>query len=360
MQEKNNNSDLYKKLDEVSKHFEAKLSEIERIVLPLDKTVAVQTERLKAHEEKIGYLNDNVERWQNPGRQDALPAKTVEWWLAFLGLFMTVVIALGGIGGYIMFSNYEERAKEHVDQTLLCKQEAENYKTRIQEIYENIHALKGQAETDSALIKDKLEGINSVVNLDNTTAKTIEDATKNQTLSDKDRLRALALNAGKNEKWQEAANYWSTFSELYPDDINTAALCNWGAAMGSLGDHEQAYKKFKKAMELDPENAYANCGVGTSIVANRKNKSGKELKRVLDEAEKYLTKAEKLQPGLGAYNLACVSSLKDDGEECLKWLEISRKEGWLPSKDHMAKDPDLDPVRKQEWFIKFMQEASPE
>ncbi len=59
-------------------------------------------------------------------------------------------------------------------------------------------------------------------------------------------------------------------------------------------------------------------------------------------------------PGSGSYNLACVSALLGDDPECRKWLKQSQKSGNLPSIEHLQEDPDLDSVRKKDWFKKII------
>jgi hypothetical protein len=58
--------------------------------------------------------------------------------------------------------------------------------------------------------------------------------------------------------------------------------------------------------------------------------------------------------GEGAYNLACICSLREDEENTKKWLEICKEKDTLPSKKHVMKDPDLNFVRDKEWFANIV------
>jgi len=71
-----------------------------------------------------------------------------------------------------------------------------------------------------------------------------------------------------------------------------------------------------------------------------------------DAKEKCLA-AEKVKPGDGAYNLACIAALQSDEQGCREWLEKSKQFGTLPNRSHMVNDPDLEAYREREWFKKL-------
>ena len=55
------------------------------------------------------------------------------------------------------------------------------------------------------------------------------------------------------------------------------------------------------------------------------------------------------------YGLARIYALDGKGEEAVKWLRITAREGY-PSYTLFARDPFLDPIRKDPAFIRFMAE----
>ena len=81
---------------------------------------------------------------------------------------------------------------------------------------------------------------------------------------------------------------------------------------------------------------------------------GEDEDRLFAESKKKFLSAESISPGSGAYNLACLCALQNEENECREWLEKCLKLGQLPTYEHMAKDPDLDSVREQEWFKAFL------
>ena len=74
-------------------------------------------------------------------------------------------------------------------------------------------------------------------------------------------------------------------------------------------------------------------------------------------AEDLMIKVEQMEPGLGAYNLACISCARGDEQECKLWLERSKVAGHLPAKEILLFEPDLRAVRDTAWFKAFVASA---
>jgi tetratricopeptide (TPR) repeat protein len=86
--------------------------------------------------------------------------------------------------------------------------------------------------------------------------------------------------------------------------------------------------------------------------------SGERRAELLRETERAYAEAESLQPRSCAYSLAVVHALLGEPEECRRWLEVSREPGCGVSWDEMATDPDLESVRKCEWFRDLLGEEA--
>ena len=137
--------------------------------------------------------------------------------------------------------------------------------------------------------------------------------------------------------------------------------------MAQLTSGEEAIRLFQVAGEKYAKSiviknnyydAYNNWGEALYSLAQLT--SGKKAIRLFSEAEDKFLLAEKLKPGKGAYNLACIESLRNNSEACRKWLEKSRDGGALPEETHMESDSDLEFVRNEPWFLEFMKTAFPE
>ena len=73
-----------------------------------------------------------------------------------------------------------------------------------------------------------------------------------------------------------------------------------------------------------------------------------------EKAREKLLGAEAITAGRGAYNLACLSALEGDADECRQWLDVCKRTGRLPSKENMLADPDLASVRGEPWFLDLL------
>ena len=165
-----------------------------------------------------------------------------------------------------------------------------------------------------------------------------------------DKLYALA-----NEKFQQAI------------DINPKlhdAVNNWGLALlaqaqsksGSEAEdlYERACEKFCHVTELKPDFHLVHLNWGTARLYQAANRQGVDVENILIEAEQELLKAESVQPGHAAYNLACVHAGLGNELVCREWLERARELGKLPSRDHIERDPDFQTFRHSQWFREFL------
>jgi hypothetical protein len=83
-------------------------------------------------------------------------------------------------------------------------------------------------------------------------------------------------------------------------------------------------------------------------------KSTSDAQNLVAQAEEKLLAAERLSPGLAAYNLACLAARRNQPDACREWLEKSRQAGKLPSPSHLRTDPDLQSMRTHPWFADFL------
>ncbi len=60
--------------------------------------------------------------------------------------------------------------------------------------------------------------------------------------------------------------------------------------------------------------------------------------------------AAALKKAAGAYNLACISGVRNDKEGCRKWLEVGEGAGALVTREHAEEDSDLESVRGEAWY----------
>ena len=74
-----------------------------------------------------------------------------------------------------------------------------------------------------------------------------------------------------------------------------------------------------------------------------------------DQANEKFLAAEALCPGIAAYNLACISSLRNDLQRCQEFLKNAFEHSNLPTTDAMNNDPDLSNAVRTDWFQEFVE-----
>lgn len=116
-------------------------------------------------------------------------------------------------------------------------------------------------------------------------------------------------------------------------------------ALAMMGDNHQVAKNWGHVL-LSEANAVAATDVEYS-------------NELLKQVEQLLLAHAEAAPGVVAYNLACVYSIRGDLQSCLKWLRVSEEHGELPDRTHVRTDKDLDAVRNAPEFIEWFRQAYP-
>lgn len=163
---------------------------------------------------------------------------------------------------------------------------------------------------------------------------------------------------------------YKKFAVAMEFDVNNAVIPHqWGLALldhARVKEGAEASKLFKSACEqlqtalkLDPANAEILNDWGATLMEQAGQKrSSKVAAPLYKKAKDKFAEAEKYQPGLAAYNLACLHSLQGEREECAKYLEQARESGRLPSVKYLNTDEDLKRFRQEPWFQAFLQSVS--
>ncbi len=138
-----------------------------------------------------------------------------------------------------------------------------------------------------------------------------------------------------------------------------AGLALYNQAQTKTGEEAQALyqaacEKYSAALAIKPNNAKIINDWGAALLEQAHSKTPEEGEALYAQAEEKFLAAEELQPGIASYNLACIHSVRGEYEECQKRLGSARDHKTLPSPDHIEQDPDLDNVRRLEWFQEFM------
>lgn len=143
------------------------------------------------------------------------------------------------------------------------------------------------------------------------------------------------------------------------------ALYNWGFALlhqakaksGSEAAklYQDAIAKFSFCMTIDPAYLGAAIDGGVAYMELARVKAAGSHDDLYEMAKNQFEKANAIQAGSASYNLACIYSLRSDKEACLNALENSKAKGFLPEAADILNDPDLDGIKRKEWFLAFME-----
>ena len=128
-----------------------------------------------------------------------------------------------------------------------------------------------------------------------------------------------------------------------------------GELTGDASKLEEACGKYAQATAIDPEYAVAYSNWGTALSEVGKMVDDSEQARTLFlEGRDKATRAERIAAGTGAYNLACISALLGEPQECRRWLGVAQEHKTIPGCEHLRTDEDLDPVREEPWFQEIL------
>jgi len=160
------------------------------------------------------------------------------------------------------------------------------------------------------------------------------------------------------EKYQQAVTIKPDYHEVFN---------NWGSALADQAKQhkgeqanqlfEAAYEKYQQAINIKPDYDPALNNWGIALLDQALLSKEEKQIALHTNAEKLFLKTEELKQGSGAYNLACLASLRKQENNSKTWLFKSKEAGVLPDCDHLQSDSDLDFVRDTDWFKELLNEV---
>lgn len=148
------------------------------------------------------------------------------------------------------------------------------------------------------------------------------------------------------------------------DSLRAATLYHWGVTLlhqaktkqppESINIYRNAIAKFSFCMTLDPNYLAAAIDAGVACMDLARAREVPPTDELYEMAKRQFEKANSIQAGVAAFNLACVHGIRGDNDGCLAALKVAKEKGNLPEDDDILADPDLATVVKQKWFKDYM------
>jgi len=148
------------------------------------------------------------------------------------------------------------------------------------------------------------------------------------------------------------------------DTLRAATLYHWGVTLlhqakskqppESINIYRNAIAKFSFCMTIDPNYLAAAIDAGVACMDLARARGVPPTDELYEMAKRQFEKANSIQAGVAAFNLACFYGVRGENENCLEALNTAKGKGNLPEDADILADPDLTTVVKQKWFIDFM------
>ncbi len=188
---------------------------------------------------------------------------------------------------------------------------------------------------------------------------------KKTKLSAANKLIADARKNEGNKADQLFKSSYQYFAEVIEGDAMRAeALYKWGFALlhqakaksgaEAINIYKEAITRFSFCLMIDPNFLGAAIDGGVACMDLARSKAASFNDELYDMATSYFEKANAIQAGSASYNLACIFGLLGAKDECLSALETAKARGSLPDVSDILADPDLKNVKKQAWFLEFI------
>lgn len=177
-------------------------------------------------------------------------AKSIDWWLEFVGIFLTLFAVLIAIAGYIGFREFR-RLRDEASQDVA---EIRQNKAESNELMQNMRQ-RGNAE-----VFDMLSGSEEF-------EKSLRDLLQNSELSVIDKAIADASMLQQNGAIEDAIEKWCSIANIVEETDSDLAARAWfsvGYLYSQEGEPEKAIPAYDKAIYLRPDYAEAYNNRGAS------------------------------------------------------------------------------------------------
>ena len=176
-------------------------------------------------------------------------------------------------------------------------------------------------------------------------------------------LQQATSNTEKFEEFFDlAVDKFKLANEVNPKDCSI--LISWGDALVKRAKRSTpkeadsffslAMRKYSAAARLNDNNYSTYDHWGLALLEQAKRSSGVSTEKLFTQAKQRFLRCEKITPGKGAYNIACVNALQGNEVQAREWLEKSLRHKTIPNRQHLESDSDLNSIRDFMWFNEIL------
>jgi len=133
---------------------------------------------------------------------------------------------------------------------------------------------------------------------------------------------------------------------------------NWGLSLGLFAMsrsgaeacevYAQADEKLREAEKIEPESLALRLDWSAILLGEARERGGPP--ELWESAKRQAERAEAINQGSGAYNLACIASGLGDHEGVQGWLTVSADYGHIVALSQILRDVSFEGIRSQPWF----------
>ena len=168
--------------------------------------------------------------------------------------------------------------------------------------------------------------------------------------------------SGRQRAWTDAADRCFQEALHLRGDAAGGILGNWALSLGLFAMsrsgteafelYAQANEKFLDSEKIEPKSRALR--VNWSAILLREARERRGPAELWERAKRQAEKAEEIDQGLGAYNLACIASNLGDHAAVHRCLVLSAEFGHIVPLSQILRDVNFEIIRGDRWFRELL------